>query len=73
MGRISLCRRGGARKAKKDTDEGGRCGAGPAPTRGDNPMQRIHFCGNGTPASKGGGEVTNLETCPNVDEGAPAS
>ncbi|EYC29035.1 hypothetical protein Y032_0007g3551 [Ancylostoma ceylanicum] len=54
MGRITLCRRGGARKAKKDTDEGGRCRAGPAPRRGDNAMQRVHFCGNGAPACKSG-------------------
>ena len=54
MGRISLCRRGGARKAKNDTDEGWRCRAEPAPRRGDNAMQRVHFCGNAAPASKSG-------------------
>ncbi|EYB94673.1 hypothetical protein Y032_0168g165 [Ancylostoma ceylanicum] len=40
MGRISLCRRGGARKAKNDTDEGWRGKAEPAPRRGDNAIQR---------------------------------
>ncbi|EYC14960.1 hypothetical protein Y032_0038g3544 [Ancylostoma ceylanicum] len=56
MGRISLCRRGGARKAKKDTDEGWRCRGEPAPRRGDNAMQRVHFCGNAALASKVGGD-----------------
>ncbi|EYC33135.1 hypothetical protein Y032_0002g621 [Ancylostoma ceylanicum] len=52
MGGISLCRREGARKAKKDKNEGGRCRIRPAPTRGDNAMQRVHYCGSGTKATK---------------------
>ncbi|EYC21523.1 hypothetical protein Y032_0019g3876 [Ancylostoma ceylanicum] len=39
--------------------------------KGDNPMQRVHFCDNGTPASKSG--WTNVETCQLWDEGASAS
>ncbi|EYC12441.1 hypothetical protein Y032_0047g1483 [Ancylostoma ceylanicum] len=54
MGTISFCRRGGARKGKKDTDEGWRWRAEPAPRRADNATQRVHFCGNGAPAPKSG-------------------
>ncbi|EYC31913.1 hypothetical protein Y032_0003g1303 [Ancylostoma ceylanicum] len=50
MGGMSLHRRKGARRSKKATDEG----AGPAPRRGDNAMQWVHFCGNDAPALKGG-------------------
>ncbi|EYC01664.1 hypothetical protein Y032_0105g3677 [Ancylostoma ceylanicum] len=87
MGRTSLCRREGASKTKNDTDEGWRCRAEPAPRRGDNAKERVHFCGNGAPASNswetprdGSKGVVRVRRRPKwgrwirrYDKGAPAS
>ena len=43
---------------------GDAAGLGRRPVGGDNDMQRVHYCGNGAPASKSGEK--NLETGPTV-------